>query len=191
MCEYSLEAERAIKAEIGKTYKLGHTRHGHHAFMADDKCETVVACMSEGSRLRIEGVSKGVQKHFGVPETDEVVMERIPVESYLGHPDGRRPHYDAVRFSNGVQVRLGYLGVDANPTQPAPGFFPAGYPEPHVVWKRHNGCQATVLMPGAKDAPEDHVLAGPPPPVRAVREPNEPTFSDLARRMISEWTRVG
>lgn len=185
MCEYSLEAERAIKAEIGKTYKLGHTRHGHHAFMADDKCETV-ACMSEGSRLRIEGVSKGVQKHFGVPEADEVVMERIPVESLLDArtPD-HRAHYDAVRFSNGVQLRLGYLGVDANPTQPAPGFFPAGHPEPHVVWKRHNGCQATVLMPGAKDAPEDHVLAGPPPPVRAVSEPSTITAPNWMRMFTS------
>jgi len=149
MCEYSLEAAKTVPAKQGETYKFGHmpdTMHG--CFVTDEKCDTA-ACMPGGTRLRVTGISKGMQSHFGIPAEADVEMVRKPVENAF---------YDVMKFENGKLVRLGYLGADCIGGR----------------WLNYDGASATVLMLGAVNAPEDHVLAGPPAPVRAPIRPVYP-----------------
>lgn len=150
MCEYSLEAAKTEQARQGETYKMGSIGR-HPAFVTDATCRTA-ACMPEGTRLRLEGISYGVQRKFCIPSSIEGVMVREPVKSLLGGTllDPNTPHYDAVRFENGQTMRLGYLAYDRCATS--------------GNWIPYEGAQATVLMLGNVTAPEDVDLAGPPPP---------------------------
>lgn len=145
MCEYSLEAAKTEQARQGETYKMGRVG-GHTAFVTDASCETA-ACMPEGTRLRIEGISPGVQSKFGIPATIEGVMVRESVNAIWSGAGMGVVFYDAVRLENDRVMRLAYLGHD---------FLGR--------WTHYDGCQATVLMLGAVKAPEDVDLAGPPPP---------------------------
>lgn len=104
MCDYSLEAYQTRPAVKGERYVLERFRSGSMGFTTTAGCSTAV-CIPADTRLRLEGISAGLQQRHGVGAVQEAVMTRNDSGWYR----------DGVVFPNGQEVILQNLnpGVTA------------------------------------------------------------------------------
>jgi hypothetical protein len=97
MCDYSLELYQSRQAVNDEHYTLHRFGSGTLGFIADGDCTTAI-CMPAGTRLRLDGLDKRLQRALRVGATEEVVMIRLPFRNHT--------HRDGVRFTNGREVML-------------------------------------------------------------------------------------
>jgi hypothetical protein len=71
--------------------------------IAEPDCTTAI-CMPAGTRLRLDGLDKRLQRALRVGATEKVVMIRLPFRNHT--------HRDGVRFTNGREVMLQDLNLD-------------------------------------------------------------------------------
>ena len=99
MCDYSLEAYRSRPARVGEQY-VTHRFPSHGVgFIAAGDPETAV-CMACDTKLRLENVPEPVRTRLGVSADELVTFVRL---------EGG-PFHDGVRFANGAEIALQYLG---------------------------------------------------------------------------------
>lgn len=151
MCDYSLERYASRPARVGETLRLERFPTGSPGFTEGlgvaGGASSVAVCLLPGARLRLEGIPAHVRDALHVGPTEEVEM--VHARKDIRTSRLSRAYRDAVIFQNGTTARL----VD-------------------LVYDSYHDCMvplrisATVLMTAGATAPEDAVLAGPPPPVR-------------------------
>jgi hypothetical protein len=102
MCDFSLEAFKSEKADVGVSYELKRTVSGSKGFFKTynslNYAESCAACVTEGSVLRIE-IPEAMQYENGVTAIEDVIFTQKKQSEGYGYRDG-------VRLENGKQYLL-------------------------------------------------------------------------------------
>jgi hypothetical protein len=86
MCDYSLEMYRSRPAAMGEQYVLHRFRSGTLGFVDPADCTTAV-CLPAGASLRLQAISRRLQRTLCLGPAPEAVMFRLPFGPGV-HRDG-------------------------------------------------------------------------------------------------------
>jgi hypothetical protein len=109
MCDISLEMYASRPARKSEKYVTTRFSSGSIGLASPGDCMTAV-CVQYDTRLKLEGISSDVQTWLGVKDEEEVVFTRLDYRRYA----------DGIRFVNGKEISLQYLGPGVRVTLAQP-----------------------------------------------------------------------